>query len=355
MLTIGLMSSLAFALPPQISDEWTPNTSNDLSDAPIINGMDATTEDYPMTGGTLLHGVIFDFPIDTFVCSSTLIAPDVVLLAAHCVDMDVISMGFPMDDTKMWWTRQADLSDWDGTSQNPTLPSDAIEVSQWIAHESFDMNSLQMGLARNYDIALLFLSEPVLDVKPAYLPTIEENDSMAEGDWLTIVGWGQQVATGQQEAPPPGTYALKQQGESYIALMAAFEFQVGEVESDVRKCHGDSGGPSFWESSDGMRLVGVTSHAFDMTDCNQTGGVDTRVSFYRDWIQSQMAEGCENGTRIWCDETGILEPNYFEKLEAEALEEEKGLFACTTAQGTFGWNFSPFLALVGLLWVRRRD
>ena len=30
---------------------------------------------------------------------------------------------------------------------------------------------------------------------------------MMEGDWVGVVGWGQQVATGQQESPPPGTYA----------------------------------------------------------------------------------------------------------------------------------------------------
>jgi hypothetical protein len=353
MLTL-VLSSFAFALPPLVETEDTlGNTPTSTVESPIINGVEATTDDYPMTGGTLLHGVLFDFPLDTLVCSSTLIAPDVVLLAAHCVDIDVISFGMPMEDVKMWWTRQSDLTDWDGTQQGPELPTDAIEVTQWIPHENFDITSLQMGLAENYDIALLFLSEPVLDIKPAYLPTPEEDASMMEGDWVAVVGWGQQVATGQQEAPPAGTYAIKQQGDSFIVEMADFEFKVGEEVDDVRKCHGDSGGPSFWESSDGLRLVGVTSHAYDMSDCNETGGVDTRVQFYRNWIESQMVAGCENGVRVWCDEAGILEPNYFEKIEAEELEEEKGLFACST--GGFDWNLSPFMGLIGLLWIRRRN
>lgn len=353
MLTLAL-TSLALALPPTVETENSlGNTPEHILEAPIINGIDATVDDYPMTGANLLHGILFDYPLDMMVCSSTLIAPDVVLLAAHCVDTDVISFGLPIDDLKMWWTRQADLTEWDGTTQDPTLPDDAIEVTEWIAHEDFDINSLQMGLAHNYDIALLFLAEPVLDVKPAYLPTAEENDAMMEGDWLAVVGWGQQVATGQQESPPPGTYAIKQQGESFISAMAAFEFKVGEEVNDVRKCHGDSGGPSFWESADGLRLVGVTSHAYDMSDCNETGGVDTRVHFYRDWIEAKMVAGCESGTRVWCDEPGILEANYFEKLEEESIEEEKGLFACST--GGLDWNLSPFLGLVGLLWLRRRD
>ena len=352
MLTLALTSLVALrtANTGNETEGTIGNSPTTTLDAPIINGVDAVVDDYPSTGGMLLHGVLFDFPLDTFVCSSTLIAPDVVLLAAHCVDTDVISFGIPMEDVQMWWTRQADLTEWNGTTQNPELPADAIPVTEWIFHESFDINGLDLGLAENYDIALLFLSEPVLDIKPAYLPTPEEDSMMMEGDWVAVVGWGQQVATGQQETPPPGTYAIKQQGESFISEIAEYEFKVGEVQSDVRKCHGDSGGPSFWESADGLRLVGVTSHAYDMTDCNQTGGVDTRVQFYRDWIESNMVAGCENGVRVWCDEPGILEPNYFEKLEAD---EAKTPLACST--GGFGWNMSPMAMLMGLLLIRRRN
>ena len=42
-----------------------------------------------------------------------------------------------------------------------------------------------------------------------------------------------------------------------------------------------------------------------------------------------MVAGCETGTRVWCDEPGILEPNYFENLGREETEEDKGLFACS--------------------------
>ena len=131
------------------------------------------------------------------VCSSTLIAPDVVLIAAHCVDTDAISFGFPIDDLKMWWTRQADLSDWDGTQQGPTLPVDAIEAVEWIPHEEFDLNSLELGLQENFELALIFLSEPGLDISPASLPTEEEDVT-----GRIVAGCQQQVATNQQDAPP---------------------------------------------------------------------------------------------------------------------------------------------------------
>ena len=53
----------------------------------IINGEDATADDFPMAGGmlmdaTLNFGGAGGYDVRMFVCSSTLIAPDVVLLAA---------------------------------------------------------------------------------------------------------------------------------------------------------------------------------------------------------------------------------------------------------------------------------
>ena len=120
----------------------------------IINGETATKDDFPMTGGMLMTGEAFDYPIQSFVCSSTLIAPDVVLLAAHCLDDYAFTFGFgEIDNKKVYWTREADLTDWDGTTTNPEFPADAIEASDWTFHEDFDMQSFGPGLTENNDIA----------------------------------------------------------------------------------------------------------------------------------------------------------------------------------------------------------
>jgi hypothetical protein len=289
-----------------------------------------------------------------FVCSSTLIAPDTVLLAAHCLDTDVLTQGLPIDDLQIFWTRQADLQEWDGTQQSPELPSDAIEAIDWVIHEDFSIQTFEdnfiagNNLAENLDIALLFLSEPILHIEPAYLPTASEAETLAEGDHLFVVGWGQQIATGQGETSPTGSYAIKQQGESHIAEITLHEFKVGDLPTDVRKCHGDSGGPSFLEVEDGLRLVGVTSHAYNPSDCFETGGVDTRIDHYTAWIEEKMSARCDNGTRVWCEESGILEPNYFQE---EDVEEDKGLFACSTASSDLIF-YMPLIGLLGL--IRRR-
>ena len=102
----------------------TESISEDSTDTPwgIINGEDATADDFPMAGGmlmdaTLNFGGAGGYDMRMFVCSSTLIAPDVVLLAAHCIDPAAMTYGMgDMENVDIRWSRQSDLSDHDGSA-----------------------------------------------------------------------------------------------------------------------------------------------------------------------------------------------------------------------------------------------
>jgi len=150
-------------------------------------------------------------------------------------------------------------------------------------------------------------------------------------------------------------------GESYIARLAPYEMQIGLEKDDVRKCHGDSGGPTFLDiettTDDAMRVIGVTSHSYDASDCDHTGGVDTRVDYYLDWIDDQMRGACDDGTRVWCKEPGILVPpttappedTGVEDVTSDGGDEENGGCGCGTTRA------SPLPAiLAGLLALRRK-
>ena len=103
-----------------------------------------------------MRGVIFGQQVDTFVCSSTLIAPDVILLAAHCLDDAAFTFGMgEVEDKELFWTRQADLTTWDGSQRNPDLPADAIAVQDFVIHDGFSMENFDIGISQNDDIALL--------------------------------------------------------------------------------------------------------------------------------------------------------------------------------------------------------
>jgi MYXO-CTERM domain-containing protein len=328
------------------------------ADGDIINGEAASAGHHPEAGG-MLAGTVIDFGGSTFdlkmlMCSSTLIAPDVVLLAAHCVDFEYYEQmsGMQFDDVDIVFSRTADLSGYAGMP-GTEWPADAVFAWDVAAHPEFSMQTMQGGLAENFDIALMFLDEAVLDVEPALLPTEAEATALVEGAVVEIVGWGQQTS---DQTPPSGTVGIKMAGTSVVGAIAAHEFQVGVAVDDVRKCHGDSGGPSYLKvdgTGNSMRLVGVTSHAYDQTDCRETGGVDTRVDHYLDWIDAEMRSRCEDGTRVWCETDGIVPADFSsEGIAFEDTEDEVEGCGCGTAPPPMGlvWAFG----LLGLVSRRRR-
>lgn len=299
----------------------------------IINGVAATAEDYPAAGGVVVSVNNYGLFL---MCSSTLIAPDVVLLAGHCVDDLTVQYAFEDEAATIGgvgWSRQSNLTLWQDGSDSE-WPDDNISASDWVVHEQFDITTLSYGLAQNYDVGLLFLSEAVEDVEPAILPTEEEADEIEEGDEVTVVGWGYTTSD------MSGEFGNKMMGTSDISRLATFEFQVGELTESVRKCHGDSGGPTFrtypnTKSSVEERLIGVTSHTYDMTDCENTGGVDTRVDFYRLWIDAEMRSRCADETRVWCEEEGIIEPPIV-AITTDDLLSDIHLVGCASTPGAAG-------------------
>ena len=103
----------------------------------------------------------------------------------------------------------------------------------------------------------------------------EEAEQIVSGAPVQIVGWGQQTSDAQ---PPAGTVGVKFIADSVIGEIAPYELQIGDSPDDGRKCHGDSGGPTYFEVEGGedpdpWRVIGVTSHSFDFTDCASRGGV----------------------------------------------------------------------------------
>lgn len=329
----------------------------DLS-AEIIHGERAGLDLYPATGGMLFSGTVtapglFGGPTTTtslkqFACSSTLIAPDVVLLAAHCVDPAVISQGGSVEDFTLRWSRQVDLDE-PNTPGDP-WPADAIEVVGTAIHDDWNLIALQdfsVGDPK-YDIALMFLAEPVLDVDPAVLVTPEEAEQIETGMVVDIVGWGltEPISLLDSFTPPDGdTVGRKMWGTTSLGVVGDYEIQVGEAPEAARKCRGDSGGPTFTEvdalTATTIRLIGVTSRSADFTLCAEQGGYDTRVDAYLDWIDEAMRDACKDGTRVWCEEDrGILPP-------APMEEEKRG--GCDTGQRALGW-----WGLLALGLLRRR-
>jgi hypothetical protein len=162
-------------------------------------------------------------------CSGTLIAPRVVLTAAHCVDADapagVLEVVIGADVLAQPRPRH-------------------ILVVDASVHPSYDAET------KDYDLALLLLAEPAAETPVALASTAMTNAAI--GLPVRAVGFGTTVGGS-------GVDGKKREGTMLVRSLAqvTFESEPGPALS----CGGDSGGPIFFDGGGGggEQLVGVTS------------------------------------------------------------------------------------------------
>ncbi len=372
-LTVALPIAAAGCAPPADA----PTSGSTSASQAIINGDQCPASTAPTALAILVDATV-DFSalgggtqdITTVLCTGTLIAPDVVLTAAHCTDVNALTMGFgEVERAEFYVTFDPDLSalaGMDGQGPPPEIPASAVPVREYLAHEDFSLDSMgQVAGPGDYqDVALLFLGAAITDVAPAVVIDESEVDQLTEGAAVAIAGWGQQTVTGQFETPPEGTVGIKVCGNTTINEMGATEMQIGGDTSTTRKCHGDSGGPTYLEVETThdvtTRVVGITSHAYDQSDC-QKGGVDTRVDAYLPWIDAAMTARCDNDSRVWCEVPGIVPPSFYDASSGgddddddDDDDDRPALVGCPGC--TQGGADATALALAAILFgvVRRR-
>ncbi|MEO0795066.1 MAG: serine protease [Verrucomicrobiota bacterium] len=156
------MTSFAFA--QEAIDPDPEPESIDEPDSLIINGRNASPGEYPFMVG-LLQSAISDNHA-AFFCGGSLIDPEYILTAAHCVD------GFNASQIDVWV----------GSHQLST-GGRRIPVSEIIIHPGWFGD---VGLGD--DVAILKLSEPVTDIQPIGL--VEDESWQRDGLIARAIGWG---------------------------------------------------------------------------------------------------------------------------------------------------------------------
>jgi len=251
--------------PPQGSCGDRPKTR-------IVGGTKASAGDWPWQA-MLMRGS-FGF------CGGTLVAPQWVVTASHCVDK--------------YKNQPSRLRVRMGAHRKRGKDSHAqdFSIDKIIMHELYKK---PVGLS--HDIALLKLRKPATLNRYVGLACLPDEkslpnlpiDDLSKKCWIT--GWGRLSSNGPSptvlmQASVP-LVSKKRCERSYPRLIHSSMLCAGLDQGGVDACQGDSGGPLVCEFGGKWYLEGATSWGVGCADAGKFG-VYAKLRYLMNWINANM-------------------------------------------------------------------
>jgi secreted trypsin-like serine protease len=196
-------------------------------------------------------------------CTGTLIAPDVVLTAGHCIDASPYEVA-------------VDSIDYDKPGGQRIAVSSARAYPKW---------------QERYDVGILMLDHVALPHPATIASACTVKTGLVEGAPVHAVGFGLTSSTGDDDntalrevAVPVKDPACTADEACVAGIAPGGEFTAGGRGKD--SCFGDSGGPAFLDTPSGPVLVGVVSRgvADAQRPCGD-GGIYVRADKVMSWVR----------------------------------------------------------------------
>lgn len=315
-LFLVLTIVLAFVASSFAQTDKVTTKAKSIKQVKIIGGVKAKANRYPFMTAILSS---YNPDIEPL-CGASFIGGRYVLTASHCVEYET------PERIEVWIG---------GHDVNKPEGGKRIKVAKIYLHEEYD------SIRTNKDIAILELVEDVTSIKPIKLLTPEMEMTIAEGDSLTVMGWGNTTNVEDAQATYPDILLETQvtrsnrqvcldaykNPELETSSITEFMFCAGIPEGGKGSCQGDSGGPLIIEKNGEFFQAGVVSFGIGCAEA-KIPGIYSRVSKFNEWIAVKKAGVSYTQKQV----KGFVEAGYDEVIAFEIKNVSRENFTVTNTE-----------------------